>query len=81
MPRYFLDVGQTQGSTSDDAGTVLPNEAAGRCLALDTLAQIATRSIQGNDQQSWFASVRDDQGNTLYRAKLTLSGRWEDEGR
>jgi hypothetical protein len=81
MPRYFLDVSQSQSSAPDEVGTVLPNEEAGRCLALSTLATIATRSIEGNDQQSWFASIRDTHGNTLYRAKLTLSGRWEDEGR
>jgi hypothetical protein len=79
MPRYFLDV--SQSSAPDEVGTVLPNEEAGRCLALNTLATIAIQSIEGNDQQSWFASIRDTYGNTLYRAKLTLSGRWEDEGR
>ncbi len=81
IPRYFLDIGQDRGSTPDEVGTVLPNEEAGRCLALTTLATIANKSIQGNDQQSWFASIRDVYGNTLYRAKLTLSGRWEDEDR
>lgn len=81
MPRYFLDVSRGQSSAPDEVGSVLPNEQAGRCLALNTLATIATESIEGSDQQSWFASIRDAHGNTLYRAKLTLTGRWEDEGR
>lgn len=80
MPRYFLDVSQNQGSSSDEVGQILPNKEVGRCLALGILAAIATQSIEDNDQQSWFAALRDESGNTLYRAKLTLSGRWEAEG-
>jgi hypothetical protein len=81
MPKFYLDLTSSQVSAVDEIGTILPNEEAGRRLALANLATVAKDAIQADDQQSWFATLRDVYGNTLYRAKLTLAGRWEDEGR
>jgi len=81
MPRYFLDLNEQHDSPPDELGTILPDEEAGRRLTLSSLVSIANDSIGDADQQSWFASIRDAHGNTLYRAKLTLSGRWENKER
>ncbi|KQO76410.1 hypothetical protein [Methylobacterium sp. Leaf88] len=73
MPRYFVDVAAGQYVVTDEEGTVLPDLQAGRCLAVRALYEVAGECGLKCDDRTFTAVVRDEAGETAYRACVTLT--------
>lgn len=73
MPRYFVDVAAGQDFVADEEGSVLPDLQAGRCLAVRALYEVAGECGLDGDDRTFTAIVRDEDGETAYRACLTLT--------
>ena len=75
MPRYFFDIINGETDTVDLKGHDMPDEAAARGLALQTLADIAHRDIlRGGEAR---IAVRIRRGAVpIYIAVMTLNEDW-----
>jgi hypothetical protein len=73
MPRSFVDVTAGQNFVEDEEGTVLSDLQAGRRLAVRALYEVAGECRLKCDDRTFTAIVRDEAGETAYRACLTLT--------
>ncbi len=76
MPRYFIDTDDGDYPHHDEDGHDLPNDEAARLTALDALPDMARDKIPDGDRRIFTATARDEQGNVVYKAFLTLEGGW-----
>lgn len=76
MPRYFIDSSDGNFSHIDTEGVDLADQNAARYQALDALPDMARDVLPDGDQRRLVVSVRDETGQVIYRASLTLSGAW-----
>ncbi len=74
MPRYFIDTDDGDRLHQDHTGHVLPDTEAARKTALDALPDMARDKIPDGDTRTITATARDEQGNVVYAATLTLKG-------
>ena len=77
MPRYFIEADDGDFNHRDEEGHDLPDDEAARKAALDALPDMARDKIPDGDQRTFRATARDEQGNMVYGASLTLKGGWE----
>ena len=72
MPRFFFDIHNGEECPLDDEGTELPNLAAARMEATATLVSLAGQYVRSADAFHLTAAVRDEVGQKLIEAKLSL---------
>lgn len=77
MPRYFIDTNDDDTFVEDDEGQDLPDAEAARKEALTALPDMARDKMSDGDRRTFCASVRDETGETIYKATLTLNGEWK----
>lgn len=73
MPRYFIDVAAGRDLVVDEECTVLSDFQASRRLAVRALYDLAGEYGVECDDRTFTAVVRDEAGETAYRACLTLT--------
>ena len=76
MPRYFIDAHDGDFPHRDEDGHELPDDEAAREMALDALPDMARDKLPDGDGRTFTATARDEQGNFVYEASLTLKGGW-----
>ena len=76
MPRYFIDADDGEYPHRDEDGHELPSDEAARAAALDALPDMARDKLPDGDHRTFAATVRDERGDVVYRATLTLRGEW-----
>ena len=57
-------------------GFDLVDDAAARQAGLDALPDMARDQIRAGDRRVFVVGIRDDKGELIYRATLTLKGEW-----
>jgi len=72
--RYFFDIRSDQLETRDEVGIELENEAQAHREARRLLAEIAEDELRVSQCAMLTARVRDQSGQPIYRAVLTLEG-------
>jgi len=72
--RYFFDIQGHQMETRDEEGLELDNAAQAQCEARRLLAAIAEDETRFSTSSVLMAKVRDQHGQPIYRAVLTLEG-------
>ena len=60
----------------DEQGFMLKDDDAARNCALAALPDMARDHSAGDDHRTCFAIVRNEFGEVIYRASLTLRGEW-----
>ena len=76
MPHFYFDVHDT-GTTLDDVGVDLPDVAAVRQAAMESLPRIAADEIpKDSDRRHFTVLVTDEDGHSVYSATLTYTGLW-----
>ena len=78
MPKLYFDFDDGRTRFTDEEGINFANIEAGRTEALQTLAEIVKDALPKSDQQEFSALVRNGSGNLVYRAKVTVSGEWNE---
>ena len=76
MPRYFIDTDDGDSPHRDEDGHDLPDDDAARQAALDALPDMARDKLPDGDRRTFRATARDERGNVIYDATLTLDGGW-----
>jgi hypothetical protein len=76
MPRYFVDTADGEFAFVDSEGFEAPDHQAARRFALAALPDMANDSIPNGDRQRFVVRVRNDKGELVYSATLTLTGEW-----
>lgn len=75
MPRYFFDI--SDGTfIMDDEGVEYPNAHAVRDAAIRALPDIARDEIGKGNSRSVTVLMRDEAGQALFTASLSLSAAW-----
>ena len=72
MPRYFFDIADGDKSGHDDEGLNFPDIKAARAGALQALGEIARDELPDGDCRDFSVSIRDQAGQVLLTATLTL---------
>ncbi|NNM72732.1 DUF6894 family protein [Enterovirga aerilata] len=75
MPRYFFDIDDGGDRTTDHVGTDFPDAEAARAEAISVLPSIA-RDAPRTDSREIVATVRDESGLPIFRARLSIEGEW-----
>ena len=76
MPRYFFDTNDGDQFADDDVGLELSDPEAARRAAITALPDMAYDKLPDGDRRDFSVRVRDEAGNTIYSASLTLNGEW-----
>jgi hypothetical protein len=76
MPRYFIDSFDGDTCFIDSEGMDFADDAAARYHALDALPDMARDEVPDGDRRRFVVSVRDQAGEVIYSASLTLEGGW-----
>ncbi len=76
MPRYFFDITDAGRLTRDDHGIDLVSDEEARDQAISLLPAIARDELPDGDQHEFVAAARNESGQVVYEANLTLHGRW-----
>ncbi|MEE1655576.1 hypothetical protein VB618_05150 [Microvirga sp. CF3062] len=72
MPRYFFDTYDGSRLVSDNEGLELQNIAMAKAEAQKVLPDMARDALPGDDQKTFIVSVRDEAGQVVLRAALSL---------
>ncbi len=72
MPRYFFDTYDGDLFLPDDQGIELENLAAVKAEASRGLADMAGDELPDGDQRSFVVRVRDEAGDVVLQAALSL---------
>ena len=72
MPRYFFDTYDGDRFVSDDVGLQLRDLAAAQAEAQTALPDMARDALPDGDQRTFVVMVRDEAGQVIARAALTL---------
>lgn len=76
MPRYFFDINDGEKESRDDIGYELPDAEAARRAAIEVLPDIARDVLPDGDRRDFTSSVRTEEGQTIFQAKLSLVAEW-----
>ncbi len=72
MPRYFFDTYDGSRFDPDAEGIELESLDMAKAEAQRALPDLARDAIPSNDQNTFIVSVRDEAGQVVLRAALTL---------
>jgi hypothetical protein len=72
MPRYFFDTYDGSRFVPDSEGIELESLDMAKAEAQRALPDLARDAIPSNDQNTFIVSVRDEAGQVVLRAALTL---------
>ena len=77
MPCYFFDLDDGKRRTRDEDGLELSGPWEARDMALAVLPDIAKDVIPDGDRRDIVSSVRDESGEVMYTARLSLAAEWK----
>jgi hypothetical protein len=72
VPRYFFDTYDGELFVPDDQGQELEDLEAAKAVAQEELPQMAWDELPDGDQRTFIVSVRDEAGQVVMRAALSL---------
>lgn len=72
MPRYFFDTYDGGLFVPDDEGQELEDLKAAKAVAQEELPLMARDELPDGDQRTFIVSVRDEAGQVVLRAALSL---------
>lgn len=72
VPRYFFDTYDGSRLVPDSDGIELKNLETAKAEAQKALPDLARDSLPDGDQKTFIVSVRDEAGQVVLRAALTL---------
>jgi hypothetical protein len=72
LPRYFFDTYDGSRLVSDNEGLELQNIDMAKAEAQKALPDLARDALPGDDQKTFIVSVRDEAGQVVLRAALSL---------
>ncbi len=72
MPRYFFDTYDGDVLVPDDEGQELEDLEAATAIAQEELPHMARDGLPDGDQRTFIVSVRDEAGQVVLRAALSL---------
>ncbi|MCJ2043803.1 hypothetical protein MKK58_04530 [Methylobacterium sp. J-078] len=75
MERYFFDV-EDGHLTMDDDGRDLDGADAVAAAAMSTLLEIARFEVVANNERELSVTVRNEAGDPIYRASITVKAGW-----
>lgn len=76
MLKYYFDVDDGDQKSHDQEGTRLADRQAARIQALSLLPEIARDIYPSSDRRVLSCRVRDENGNGIFIATLSLVGEW-----
>ena len=76
MPMFFFETFDGEVQYRDKDGVDYPSNEEARREALRALPDMAREKIPGGDFRIFRSLVRDEQGDIVYEARMTLVGRW-----
>ena len=75
MPRFFFDT--SDGSIiKDEEGTEFANAHLARDAAIEALPDIAREEMIKHDSRAVVMLMRDESGQAVFTASLTLTAKW-----
>jgi hypothetical protein len=72
LPRYFFDTYDGHQLVSDSEGIELKDVETAKAEAQKALPDLARDALPAGDQNTFIVSVRDEAGQVVLRAALTL---------
>lgn len=75
MPSFFFDI-RDGILTTDDVGSEFPNAHAARDAAIRVLPDIARDHIGASESREVAVLMRNEAGQNLFTASLTLTAKW-----
>jgi len=78
MPRYYFDIDDGEHRTYDETGHEFIGREAAREQAIAVLPNIARDMLLNGDRRDFVSYVRDETGNLIFTATLSLTARWLD---
>ncbi len=72
MPGFFFDTYDGERFVSDDEGQELEDLEAAKAVAQEELPHMARDGLPDGDQRTFIVSVRDEAGQVVLRAALSL---------
>ena len=72
MARFFFDTHNGDSFVPDEQGQELEDLEAAKAVAQEELPQIAWDELSDGDQRTFIVSVRDEAGQVVIRAALSL---------
>lgn len=76
MVRYFFDTYDAGQRQEDDRGVECATREEMRRHAIAALPEIANEALPDGDHHEFGVRVRDQSGNYIFEAFLTLKSRW-----
>jgi hypothetical protein len=76
VPKYFFDIVDGGTYSRDDEGSELPDVEAAREEALGCLPELARSKLSSGDRRDVIVDVRDETGQVIFTATLSLVARW-----
>lgn len=76
MKRYFFDLHNGDGPTTDDCGIELATKRDIANYVARILLDIARDELREQDRAMMSVTVRDNEGNTISVASLTFDNEW-----
>ena len=76
MPRYHFDSDDGQRQIVDDDGYELSGPEAAQEEALTLLTSFARAALKGDGSRDVRVAVRNEAGDVVYRATMTLRSEW-----
>jgi hypothetical protein len=80
MPRFFFDIDDGESREADSRGSELPNAQAARNAAIAILPDVAREELPDGDRRTFMCKVRDESGNVVFIATLSLVAEWINRG-
>ncbi len=72
LPRYFFDTYDGNQFVPDNEGLELQDLGTAKAEAQKALPDLARDALPGDDQKTFIVSVRDEAGQVVLRAALSL---------
>lgn len=79
MPRFYFDIEDEGHLTKDEEGLLMSDHEEARSQAIGVLPDIARDVLPDGNSRSFVATVRDEAGQHIFRATLTLHATWLSE--
>lgn len=76
MTRFYVDYQHGKQRVTDDIGSPWKSFEQARNAAVDVVILAARDAVLDDDGCQFIATIRDDAGTLLYRAKLIFEGEW-----
>ena len=71
-PLYFFDVDDGDRTIRDDTGTEFPDVEAARTAGMEILPEVACDRLRDNERFIFTSNVRDEDGEVVFRAVMSL---------